>query len=124
MPSCVIRQEAHCRRLSIMVEPIKTTVILKLGRLDTGLRWDVRDYLRHRCPRILKITVIEDEGTDAPAYLIGLNCMGGELRLKDYITDWWRNLSLVGHDLQIEAAGEQDECRVLFLATSVQAHIR
>jgi len=50
----------------------------------------VRDYLRHRCPRILKITVIEDEGTDAPAYLIGLNCMGGELRLKDYITDWGR----------------------------------
>lgn len=108
--------------LSIMVEPIRTTVILKLGRLNSGLRWDVRDYLQHRCPRVLKITVIQDGGTDDPAYLVGLNCMGGELRLKDYITDWWRDLSLVGHDLQIEAAGEQDKCQVLSLVTPVQAH--
>jgi hypothetical protein len=35
-------------------------VILKLGRLDTGLRWHVRDYLRHKCSRVLKITAIED----------------------------------------------------------------
>jgi hypothetical protein len=49
--------------------------------------------------------------------------MGGELRSKEYITDWWKDLSLVGHDHRIEAAGEQDECRVPFLASSVQAPI-